>query len=121
MIIPKTAADLYVSDLAFTPSPPDHKASVKVWVTIANKNDVAVSVPFTVQWWHNYKVADPDCTWTVSSLAANGSKTLECTKGANLWPSWYAKVTTRVKIDTGGKIPETDESNNTYDEEIQVK
>ncbi len=50
--------------------------------------------------------------------AAGGGRILTCNYAG--YPSWYAKLTTVVVVDSGGAVAESDEGNNTLKREISV-
>ncbi len=54
-----------------------------------------------------------------SWLAAGGGRILTCNYAG--YPSWYAKLTTKVVVDSGGAVAESDEGNNTLKREISVR
>ena len=111
--------DLYVSEFALTPNPPTKGNNVHVRLGVYNQGNAAVSTPFTVEWYAGSNYATPACTWTVDSLAARGGRILECDK-SDAWASHYASIATRVKVDSGNTVSESDESNNIKDTTIQV-
>ena len=112
--------DLYVSEFTLSPNPPTHNANVHVRVGVYNNGTAAATTPFTVEWWPGSNYQSAACSWTVTSLAANGGRILECDK-TNAWASYYANITTRVKVDPGNAVAESDESDNTKDVAISVK
>ena len=74
---------------------------------------------FKVKWFPGENYPTPACEWTlVQSLAARGGRILNCTYAG--YPSWYAKINTKVVVDADGAIAESDEGNNIFTKEISV-
>jgi hypothetical protein len=119
MVLPVKAGmpDLFVSVLNYLPSPPVQGQDVTVRVGVRNQGSKD-SGAFTVEWWSSTGASEPRCTWTVSGgVVAGGQVGLSCTYQ---YPSWYAKITTRVVVDVGGTVAELDETNNRLEQDISV-
>jgi hypothetical protein len=71
-----------------------------------------------VRWWPGENYPTPGCEWPVESLVASGGRILTCDYAG--YPSWYAKLNTKVTVDTGATVAESDEANNTLTREIIV-
>jgi len=112
-----TAPDLYVSEFALNPTTPTQGKPVAVRVGVYNKG-TAPAGPFTVRWWPGENYPAPGCEWPVESLVASGGRILTCNYTG--YPSWYAKLNTKVVVDTGATVAESDEANNTLIREISV-
>ena len=112
-----TAPDLYVSEFALNPTTPTQGKPVAVRVGVYNKG-TAPAGPFTVRWWPGENYPTPGCEWPVESLVASGGRILTCNYTG--YPSWYAKLNTKVVVDTGATVAESDEANNTLTREISV-
>ena len=112
-----TAPDLYVSEFALNPTTPTQGKPVAVRVGVYNKG-TAPAGPFTVRWWPGENYPTPGCEWPVESLVASGGRILTCDYTG--YPSWYAKLNTKVVVDTGATVAESDEANNTLTREISV-
>ena len=111
------APDLYVSEFALNPTTPTQGKPVAVRVGVYNKG-TAPAGPFTVRWWPGENYPTPGCEWPVESLVASGGRILTCNYAG--YPSWYAKLNTKVVVDTGATVAESDEANNTLTREISV-
>ncbi len=111
------APDLYVSEFALNPATPTQGKAVAVRVGVYNKGNAAAGA-FKVQWFAGENYPAPACEWTVDSLVANGGRILNCNYTG--YPSWYAKLTTKVVVDTGGAVAENNEGNNVFTREISV-
>lgn len=109
--------DLYVSEFSLKPSPPSRSEIVEVRVGVYNQGSAKAGA-FTVEWWpgENYQV--PGCTWRVEGLVPRGGRILKCS--GYVFPSWYGKISTVVKVDPSAEVDEQDEGNNIWIEEIQV-
>jgi hypothetical protein len=117
---PSGQPDLYVSEFSLTPNPPVQNQNVHVRVGVYNQGNAVATGPFTVEWWAGSGYPSPACTWTVTNVNPSGGRILECDKGAGTWGSWYANITTRVKVDAGNSVAESNEGNNVKDTTIQV-
>jgi hypothetical protein len=100
-----------------SPEPRAHRKSNCVRVGVYNKG-TAPAGPFTVRWWPGENYPTPGCEWPVESLVASGGRILTCNYAG--YPSWYAKLNTKVVVDTGATVAESDEANNTLTREISV-
>ena len=109
--------DLYVSEFSMSPATPVQGSPVTVRLGVYNKG-TAASGPFTVQWWPGENYRDLGCGWTVDSLVARGGRILTCTYAG--YPSWYSNINTKVVVDSGGAVAESDESNNIFLKAIKV-
>ncbi len=76
------------------------------------------SGPFSVQWWPGENYRNLGCSWEVDGLVARGGKILTCTYDG--YPSWYANINTKVLVDSGGVVAESDEANNIFLKPISV-
>ena len=57
--------------------------------------------------------------WTVRQPGPRcGGRILNCTYAG--YPSWYAKINTKVVVDADGAVAESDEGNNIFTKEISV-
>jgi hypothetical protein len=54
----------------------------------------------------------------VDGLVARGGRILTCTYDG--YPSWYANINTKVLVDSGGVVAESDEANNIFLKPISV-
>jgi len=109
--------DLFISEFSMTPETPTQGSPVTVRVGVYNKGNSA-SGPFTVQWWPGENYGAPACSWTLDGMVARGGQILTCTYEG--YPSWYAKIDTKVVADPAGEVAESDESNNVYKKTISV-
>ncbi len=109
--------DLYVSEFSLDPSTPTQGSPVSVRVGVYNKG-TAASGPFKVQWWPGENYQEPAVTWPVDSLVANGGRILTFTYPG--YPSWYASLVTKVEVDTGNHVAESNEGNNVFKQTISV-
>lgn len=110
-------ADLYVSEFSLNPATPVQGSPVHVRLGVYNKGNAAAGA-YTVRWWGLSSFSNPSCSWDVPSTNAKGGRILECDF---TFSSWYPppKIT-RVIVDTGNTVSESDESNNTADYPISV-
>ena len=110
------APDLYVSEFALNPATPTQGKSVAVRVGVYNKGK-AVAGTFKVQWFagENYPA---DLRMDGGQPGGQGGRILNCDYTG--YPSWYAKLTTKVVVDVGGAVAENDEGNNVFTREISV-
>ena len=97
------------------PATPTQGKAVAVRVGVYNKGNAAAGA-FKVQWFAGENYPTPACEWTVESLVAKGG-TLTCNYAG--YPSWYAKLTTKVVVDSGAAVAESDEANNIFKREDQ--
>ncbi|NPV77355.1 MAG: hypothetical protein HPY59_13415 [Anaerolineae bacterium] len=109
--------DLYVSEFSLNPPTPVQGSPVHVRVGVYNQGNAAAGA-YTVRWWGLSTFSNPSCSWDVPSTNARGGRILECDF---TFSSWYPPPkTTRVIVDTGNTVSESDESNNTADYPISV-
>lgn len=109
--------DLFVSEFSLDPNPPVQNQPVNVQVGVYNQGNTPASGSFRVQWYGGENFANPSCEWNRSDLVANGGFILTCTFTYN---SWYGNINTKVIVDSNNSISESDESNNTYLQNISV-
>lgn len=109
--------DLYVSEFSLNPPTPVQGSPVHVRLGVYNQGNAAAGA-YTVRWWGLSTFSSPSCSWDVPSTNARGGRILECDF---TFSSWYPPPkTTRVIVDTGNTVSESDESNNTADYPISV-
>ncbi len=110
--------DLYVSEFALKPDPPEQGRPVGIRVGVYNRG-AAASGGFRVQWWAGKNFPAPACTWRVDGLAARGGQIQRCKyKG---YKSWYGKLDTKVVVDVDRDVRESDERNNLMIKTISVR
>ncbi len=110
--------DLFVSEFALDPGTPTQGQPVNVRVGVYNQGSAAVSSGFHVDWYPGENYPSPACGWDLDSMSAGGGRILTCTYAG--YPSWYGSINTRVVVDTGNSISESNEGNNAYTQGIQV-
>ncbi len=110
------AADLFVSEYSWTPDMPSQGSPFHVRIGVYNQGNIA-SGAFQVQWWLSVHAPAPNCTWDVPSVAARGGRILEC----DYTPGGWADYPSRVVVDSGNTVAESDESNNTLERTISVR
>lgn len=113
---PEPKPNLKVSAYSLTPNPPVQGQVVTISVTVYNYGDKAAGA-FTVQWWSSVSASEPRCTWDLPSMAAKGGRVLTCTY---TYPSWYGNITTRIVVDSGGTVNESNEGDNVHNQNISV-
>ncbi len=112
-----TLPDLFVSEFSLDPSTPIQGSPVSVRIGVYNQG-TANSGAFTVQWWAGENFTAPACTWRVDSLVARGGRILTCSYDG--YNSWYARLTTKIVVDSAGEVTESDKNNNVYKMIIRV-
>ena len=117
MFMAEAAPDLFVSEFSLNPETPVQGSPVTVRLGVYNKG-TASSGPFSVQWWPGENYRNLGCSWEVDGLVARGGKILTCTYDG--YPSWYANINTKVLVDSGGVVAESDEANNIFLKPISV-
>lgn len=110
--------DIYVSEFQLSPSIPVQGQPVRVRVGVYNRGN-APAGPYKVQWWPGENYTKPAKTWTVSGNNARGGKILTFTYPG--YPSWYARLVTKLVVDTGDAVSESNEGNNVFRKVISVK
>ncbi len=110
--------DLAVSEFSLDPVTPTQGDSVNVRVGVYNYGSLAASTSFQVAWYPGESYASPACTWNVDSMSAGGGRILTCTYSG--YPSSYASINTKVVVDTGNTVAESNEANNSYTEAVTV-
>ena len=110
--------DLYVSEFSLTPATPVQGQPVEVRVGVYNQGDAAVSGTFGIAWYPGENYASPGCTWSIDGMAAHGGRILTCTYAG--YPSPYGAINTKVMVDTGNAIAESNKANNSYLQPISV-
>ena len=118
--VDKAQADLVVTDVTITTTPPGNPLVVgqgllaNAAVTIQNNGNVAIPDNFQVAWQPT--VATPALTQNVSGLGANASTTINFTYNYPDIGSFYSKAT----VDSTHLISETNEFNNSDTVPVQV-
>jgi hypothetical protein len=111
--------DLYVSEFHLNPSTPVQGQPVQVSVGVYNGGNAAVSgTSFHVEWYAGENYPSPACSWDLNSVPAHGGYVKTCTYAG--YPSWYGSINTKVIVDTGNTVAESNEGNNTYVQGISV-
>ena len=110
--------DLFVSEFSLSPSQPRQDRPVQVRVGVYNRGNVP-SGPFLVEWWPGENYSAPACSWRVDRLAARGGRILNCTYSG--YPSWYARLTSKVVVDARNEVMEVNEGNNVRRKVIRVR
>ena len=106
--------DIYISDITYNPASPHQGDLITIKVTTYNKGNTAAG-PYMVEWYSS--PAMKQCEWAVPGNNANGGKVLTCTYTYNSWSTY----TTRAVADTGNTVAESDETNNTLQQALQVQ
>jgi hypothetical protein len=75
--------------------------------------------PFTVQWFPGENYPKPAHEWRLEGVAARGGRILNYTYSG--YPSWYARIRTKVVIDSRNEVEETDKTNNVFIKTISVQ
>ncbi|WP_367357933.1 CARDB domain-containing protein [Methanothrix sp.] len=117
MFMAEAAPDLFVSEFSLNPETPVQGSPVTVRLGVYNQG-TGSSGPFSVQWWPGENYRNLGCSWEVDGLVARGGKILTCTYDG--YPSWYANINTKVLVDSGGVVAESDEANNIFLKPISV-
>jgi hypothetical protein len=108
--------DIIITDYTLVPNPPTKNQNVTINISVYN-NGTAAAGAFKVQWWSSISAPSAACEWDIPSMVAKGGLVKSCTYQ---YPSWYAKITTKVIVDSGNAIAESDETNNSSEVEISV-
>ena len=116
-VVSERKPDLYISEFELTPVVPVKGQPVHVRIGVYNRGN-ARSGPFTVKWWPGENYPDPACTWHIDKMNARGGRILTCTYAG--YPSWYSRINTKVKADTGNSVDEKVENNNVRKKRIRV-
>jgi subtilase family serine protease len=109
--------DLIVSEFSLFPFTPVQGEPVAVRIGVYNQGNQPTG-PFTVQWWPGENYREPAKTWQVSGVRARGGRILTFTYDG--YPSWYARLRTKVVVDAAGEVTESEERNNTGTMTISV-
>jgi hypothetical protein len=110
--------DLYISELSIDPATPVKGQPANVRVGVYNQGTAPVSAWFHIVWYPGENYSAPACAWDLDSLAANGGRILTCTYAG--YPSAYASINMLATVDTNNTITESDESNNSRRQAINV-
>jgi len=108
-------ADLLITSIIFNPTPPTANNAATVNITVYNQATTAAGA-FTVAWFAVDTNASPDCTLSVTSLAAQTSQVVTCTF------IYTASGTFNIKAlaDSAGTIAESNEGNNIFTLSVTV-
>lgn len=111
---PPLMPDLVITQITYSPAAPHKGDLVTVKVTSYNQGTGAAG-PYTVEWY----AAGPTvgCTWPVSGNNAGGGKVLTCTYTYLGWNHGYV---TKAIADTANTVAESNESNNTTTQVLDV-
>jgi len=114
---PLAMPDLYVSEYSWSPVPPHMGVSFHVRIGAYNQGNAPAGA-FTVQWWLSTTAPSPACTWNVASLVAHGGRILKCDYTPAGWNNAYPS---QVVVDSANAVSESNESNNTSSQSLQIK
>jgi hypothetical protein len=109
--------DLYVSNFELLPTTPVRGEPVTVRISVYNRG-TRRSGPFQVQWWPGENYPAPARTWIIDGMNPRGGRVLTFTYPG--YPSHYARINTKVVVDSACQVDESNEYNNTYRQEIRV-
>ncbi len=107
--------DLYISQITYSPAAPKQGDLVTVSVTTYNGGNAAAGA-YTVE-WYPANGSPLGCTWPVAGNNAGGGKVLTCTYTYGGWNHAYE---TRAVADSANVIDESDETNNTKTQILDV-
>ena len=110
--------NIVVRSLSLTPSTPVQGRAVQVRINVYNAGN-APAGPFRVEWWPGENYTAPGCAWNVPGANARGGRILRCAYAG--YPSWYARLVTKVVADSGRAVAETNEADNVRRMRIQVR
>jgi hypothetical protein len=113
---PAAMPDLGISQYTLSPNPPTQGQPVAVSISVYNYGNAPAGA-FTVEWWSSTGADSPRCSWTITSVPAHGGYVKSCNYS---YPSWYAFIDTRVVVDSGNTVAESNEANNVNVTRIQV-
>jgi hypothetical protein len=99
-----------VSEFSLDPSTPTRGRPVRVRIGAYN-NGTAPAGPYRVEWYPGENYPEPACTWNVPGNNARGGRILNCTYQG--YPSWYQRISTKVVVDAGDDVTESNEGDNT--------
>ena len=108
--------DLYVSEYAWLPIPPHMGVPFNVRVGVYNQGNAPAGA-FIVKWWMTTSAPAAACSWNVPSLVAHGGKILQCSYTPGGWNNAYPS---KVVVDVGHTVAESNEGNNTALAPVQV-
>jgi subtilase family serine protease len=109
--------DLHVSQFQISPATPIVGEPVTVRMIVYNRGTER-SGPFRVQWWPGENYAAPAQTWLIGGMNARGGRVLTFTYDG--YPSRYARINTKVVVDSDCQVAESVEHNNVYRRQIRV-
>jgi hypothetical protein len=109
---PDNRADLYISNYTFN-HPPVKGEPFTVSITIYNKGNVS-SGSFVWEWWATTSAPTYACRETLSNIVPHGGRVVSCTYTYGGW----ADYVTRAIVDVENNVDESDESNNTYSQNV---
>jgi len=114
--VPGAQTDLVITDVTFIPDPALQGQPFAAALIISNRGDADAGI-FTVRLRFHAGLGLPDCNWDVELLGAGGSTRLDCTRTTNAFPGGYP---TELAVDVEEEIPESDETNNSSNQPLQV-
>lgn len=109
--------DLIISDITFTPYPPQKGQAVTVKVTSYNQGNAPAGA-YTVKWWPGENYPAPACSWNIGGMVAKGGQVHTCVYAG--YPSSYGSINTKAVVDTNNTVVESNEGNNTLIKGISV-
>lgn len=109
--------DLCVSNFEILPSTPVRGEPVTVRISVYNRG-ARRSGPFQVQWWPGENYTASARTWIIGGMNARGGRVLTFTYPG--YPSHYARINTKVVVDSERQIAESNEHNNIYRRQLRV-
>ena len=109
-LTPAPKADLQILDFQFN-HPPVKGESFTITFNLYNGGDVATG-PFWWSWWSSW--AKEVCRERIDDLDPHSGIMASCTYTYNGWSTY----TTRAVVDVNDEVSESDETNNTYTEDV---
>ncbi len=109
---PEAKADLYISEYSFD-HPPKQGEAFTFKIGIYNQGNKAAG-GFWWEWWATISAPSYACRQRIDSLAAHGGRIVYCTYTYGGW----ANYTTKAVADTDNEVPESDEANNAYTQNV---
>lgn len=115
---PPSLPNIIVSEFSLTPATPVRGQPVQVRIGVYNAG-TAPAGPYIVEWYAGENYPEPACSWSVSGNNARGGRILNCTYSG--YPSHYARIRTKVEVDTRGQVTESHDDDNTRLMQIRVE
>lgn len=110
--------DLIISAFQMNPTTPVKGGKVSLQTIVKNQGNADAGA-FVVQWWAGENYPKPAYEQKIRGLKAGAQQVLSFSYDG--YPSWYGRITSKMVVDSGKAVTESDERNNELKKTYAVK